>query len=91
MPLSCPEGATYCTDFFAPSGQHSVEATLHGWFESACMRTIDKIEYLPHGDKPGWANFFLSLTINRNTGTFFCKTHFIIGGQCEFNGQIFAV
>lgn len=60
-----------------------------GWFESGCMRTVKNIEYLPHGDLPDWVNAFQSLTINKETGTFFCKTHLIIGGKGEFNGRIY--
>jgi len=63
---------------------------LAGWWESSCLRTIENVEYLPHGDSPDWCNGFLSLTINRRTGTFFCKSHFIIGGQCEFNGKLYS-
>jgi hypothetical protein len=62
---------------------------LQGWWESGCMRSCKNVEYLPHGDVPDWANAFLSLTINRRTGVFFCKTHFIIQGATEFNGQVF--
>jgi hypothetical protein len=53
------------------------------------MRTTDRIEYLHHGDKPDWANAFLALTINKNTGYFFCRPHFIVDGQCEVGGQLF--
>jgi hypothetical protein len=65
-----------------------MQGTLQGWWESACMRTTSKIEYLPHGDSPDWANGFLSLVINKNTGKFFCTPHLIIKGQCDFMGQI---
>ena len=51
------------------------------------MWTTTNVEYFAHGDQPDWVNAFLSLTLHKNTGKFFCKTHFIIGGQCEFNGQ----
>jgi hypothetical protein len=27
---------------------------LHGWWESACLRTIKNVAYLPHGDEPEW-------------------------------------
>lgn len=63
---------------------------LQGWWESGTLRTTKNVEYLVHGDQPDWVNAFLSLTINRNTGRFFCHTHYIIGGQCEFNGQLFS-
>lgn len=66
-----------------------VRNSLNGWWTSGCMRKIKNVEYLPFGDQPDWANAFLSLTINKNTGHFFCKTHFIIDGQCEFNGKIY--
>jgi hypothetical protein len=62
---------------------------LQGWWESACLREIKDVEYVIHGDQPDWANGFLSLTINKHTGTFFCKTHYIISGKCEFNGVLF--
>lgn len=62
---------------------------LQGWWESCCLRTIKNVEYLPHGDQPDWANGFLSLTINKQ-GTFFCKTHLIVGYKCEFNGKIYS-
>lgn len=61
---------------------------LQGWWESGCLRTTQNVEYLPMGDQPDWASGFLTLTINRNNGHFFCTPHFIIDGQCEFNGQI---
>jgi len=61
-----------------------------GWWESCCLRTIENIEYLPHGDSPDWVQGFLTLTIKRTTGKFFCKQHLIINGECEFNGQIFS-
>lgn len=67
-----------------------MQGKLQGWWESGTMRTIKNIEYLVHGDQPDWANAFLSLTINRKTGTFFCKTHFIVGGKCEFDGRIYS-
>lgn len=63
---------------------------LQGWQESGCLRTIKNIEYLPHGDQPDWSNAFQTLTINKNTGTFFLKTHLIIGGKCEFNGKLYS-
>jgi hypothetical protein len=52
-----------------------------------CLRTIEKVMYLPHGDSPDWCNGFLSLFI-RPTGKFFCTPPFIVGGPCEFNGVI---
>lgn len=76
-------------DHRANSFTQVMQGTLQGWWTSGCMRTIDKIEYLPHGDKPDWANAFVSLVIHRNTGHFFAKTHFIIDGKCEFNGQVY--
>lgn len=60
------------------------------WYESCCLRTIDNVEYLPHGDSPDWVQGFLSLTIKKATGKFFCKKHLIINGECEFNGQLFS-
>jgi len=59
------------------------------WVESMCLRSIEQIEYLPHGDSPDWVQGFLSLTINRDTGKFFCKQHYIIKAECEFNGKIY--
>jgi hypothetical protein len=41
-------------------------------------------------DKPDWTNGFLSLTINKNTRVFFCKTHLIVNGQCKFGGRIYS-
>lgn len=73
----------------ANSHTQVMQGKLQGWFESGTMRTIKNIEYLPHGDQADWANAFLSLTINRNTGTFFCKTHYIISGTCEYNGKLY--
>lgn len=61
---------------------------LQGWWESGTLRTVEKVEYLPMGDKPDWAQGFLTLTINKETGTFFCTPHFIINGKCEVNGQL---
>lgn len=72
------------------SWTQTIGGKLQGWYESGCMRTIKDIEYLPHGEQPEWANSFLSLVINRNTGTYFCKTHHIISGKCEFNGEVFS-
>lgn len=60
-----------------------------GWWESSCLRTTRKVEYLIHGDLPDWNNGFLSLTINPKTGLFFCKTHLIVNNTCEFNGRIY--
>jgi hypothetical protein len=74
----------------ANSWSQVLNGTLQGWWESGCMRTIENIEYLPHGDRPDWANAFLSLTIHRETGHFFCKTHFIIDGKTEFNGTMYS-
>ena len=67
-----------------------MHGTLAGWWESCCLRTIEKVEYLPHGDSPDWCQGFVSLVINRNNGHFFAKTHFIIDGQCEFGGTIYS-
>lgn len=72
------------------SYMQKMRGTLAGWWESSCMRSIENIEYLPHGDSPDWCNGFLSLTINKNTGTFFSKSHFIIGNKCEFNGKVYS-
>jgi len=72
------------------SWTQTIGGKLQGWYESGCMRTIKNIEYLPHGEQPEWANAFLSLVINKQTGTFFCKTHHIISGKCEFNGEVFS-
>ena len=41
-------------------------------------------------DKPDWANGFLSLTINKNMGVFFCKTHLIGKRQYKFGGWIYS-
>jgi hypothetical protein len=72
------------------SHRQLMHGTVEGWWESGCMRTFKKgVEYLPHGDIPDWANGFLSLTINKNTRKFFCKSHDIIGGEAEFNGVIY--
>jgi len=68
-----------------------MQGQLQGWWESACLRTIENVEYLPHGDSPDWCNGFLTLTINRRTGTFFCTPHFIVGNKCEVQGQLFSV
>jgi hypothetical protein len=59
-----------------------------GWFESGCLRTVKNIEYLPMGDRPDWSQGFLTLTINKESGDFFCTPHFIINGRVEFNGKI---
>jgi hypothetical protein len=59
-----------------------MNGTLNGWWESACLRTSDKVQYLLRGDKPDWAKGLLSLTINRANGHFFAKAHFIIDGKC---------
>jgi hypothetical protein len=72
------------------SHRQLMHGTVQGWQESGCMRTFKKgVEYLPHGDIPDWANGFLSLTINKNTGKFFCTPHDIISGETEFNGTIY--
>lgn len=63
---------------------------LQGWFESGCLRTVKNVEYLPLGDRPDWAHAYLTLTINQQTGHFFCKTHYIIDGKTEFQGSILA-
>lgn len=63
---------------------------LQGWFESGCLRTVKNVEYLPMGDRPDWSQGFLTLTIHRETGEFFCKPHFIINGKTEFEGKIVA-
>jgi hypothetical protein len=76
-------------DHRANSYTQILQGKLQGWWTSGCMRTIKNIEYLPYGDLADWANAFLSLTINKKTGHFFCKTHFIIDGQCEFQGKIY--
>jgi hypothetical protein len=76
-------------DHRANSFTQILQGKLQGWYTSGCMRTTKDVEYLPHGDLPDWANAFLSLTINRKTGLFFCKTHMIINGTCDFNGQLF--
>lgn len=76
-------------DHRANSFTQVMHNTLQGWWTSGCMRTIRDVEYLAHGDQPDWANAFLSLTINRATGKFFCKTHFVINGECEFNGTVY--
>lgn len=60
-----------------------------GWWESCCLRKIENVEYLPHGDSPDWVQGFLSLTINKRTGKFFCKQHLIINGETEFNGKLY--
>lgn len=63
---------------------------LQGWWESGCLRKTTNVEYLPMGDKPDWANGYLTLKINKETGEFFCTPHFIINGKTEFNGQVIA-
>ncbi len=67
-----------------------MQGRLQGWWESGCLRTTSNVEYLPMGDRPDWATGFLTLTINKNTGHFFCKPHFIIDRKCEFNGVIYS-
>jgi len=62
---------------------------LQGWFESGTLRTVKNIEYLPMGDRPDWAQGFLTLTINKDTGHFFCTPHFIIDGVCEVDGTLY--
>ena len=77
-------------DHRANSFTQILQGKLQGWWTSGCMRTTKNIEYLPHGDLADWANAFLSLVINRKTGHFFCQTHFIIDGKCEYGGKIYA-
>lgn len=60
------------------------------WWESCCLRTIENVEYLPHGDSPDWVQGFLSLTIKKSSGKFFCKQHLIINGECEFGGKVYS-
>lgn len=67
-----------------------LQGKLQGWWTSGCLRKCENVEYLPHGDKPDWANAFLSLVINKKTGKYFCKCHFIIDGVCEFNGKLYS-
>jgi hypothetical protein len=64
---------------------------LQGWWVSGCLRTVKNIEYQPLGDRPNWSQAFLTLTIRRDTGDFFCRPHFVNNDRCEFNGQIIAV
>lgn len=64
------------------------QGSVQGWWESGCLRTTKAIEYLPHGDLPDWSNGFLTLYIDKKSGHFFCTPHFIIDGECEFNGEI---
>lgn len=61
---------------------------LQSWTESACLRSVDDIEYLPFGNKPDWSQGFASLYINKKK--FFCTPHQIIGRQCEFHGKIYS-
>lgn len=77
-------------DHRANSFTQVMSGTLQGWWTSGCLRKVRDIEYLPHGDQPDWATAFLSLTINKKTGHFFCKTHLIIKNQCEFNGKLYS-
>jgi hypothetical protein len=72
---------------WANSWSQVLNGRLQAWLESGCMRTIDNIEYLPHGDKPDWANSFVSLTIHRETGTFFAKTNSSSGGSASSMGR----
>jgi hypothetical protein len=62
---------------------------VQGWWESGCLRTVENIEYLPHGDEADWSQGFLTLYINRNSGRFFCTPHFIHPWGCEFNGILY--
>lgn len=64
-----------------------MHGTLEGWWESGCLCKTDA-DYRPHGDLNDWAPGFLTLTINRKTGRFFCNPHFVINGQCEVDGQL---
>jgi len=61
---------------------------IQGWWESGCLRTVKNVEYLPMGDRPDWAQGFLTLKINKDTGEFFCQPHFIINGRAEVRGQL---
>lgn len=62
---------------------------IQGWWESGCLRKLTDVEYLPFGVIPDWIHALLTLYINRHTGLFFCKPHFIIDYKCEFEGQLF--
>lgn len=66
-----------------------MQGKMQGWWESGCLRKTRDVEYLPMGDLPDWTNAFLTLTINKETGHFFCTPHFIIDGRCDFNGDIY--
>lgn len=77
-------------DHRANSHTQVIQGKLQGWWTSGCLRKTKNIEYLPMGDLADWANAFLTLTINQKTGHFFCKTHFIIDGKCEYNGTVYS-
>lgn len=77
-------------DHRANSHTQIIQGKLQGWWTSGCLRKTKNIEYLPHGDLADWAQAFLTLTINRKNGHFFCTPHFIIDGRCEFNGTIYS-
>jgi hypothetical protein len=61
---------------------------LQGWWESGCLCKTKNIPYLPLGDRPDWANGYLTLTVDRSTGEFWCTPHVIINGKTDFDGRI---
>lgn len=63
---------------------------LQSWTESGCLRTVDNIEYLPHGEKPDWCQAFLELVINKRTGRYFCTPYPIIKYTTHFHGGIYS-
>lgn len=63
---------------------------LQSWTESGCLRTVDNIDYLPHGEKPDWCQAFLELVINRKTGRYYCTPYPIIRYTTHFHGQLYS-
>jgi predicted phosphodiesterase len=72
----------------ANSFKQTMHGKLQGWWESGCMRTKEKVEYLPIGSKPDWSHAYLELHIAKS-GLFFCIPHEVVNYSTIHDGVLY--